>query len=136
MWASRNAGPESLPEGALMDSRLSPILGLSPHVPPSFYFPVPVLVMEWPWSRPLPAILTHGGWTIDDVVSDPRVAALVRIQWRLLKASERLARERERQNSIKEQLWWRRQGLPVACPICGKRGECSCKEARIAQRIS
>lgn len=86
--------------------------------------------VEWPWLHPLTCILRLGGWTIDEVVTRPRAAAELRVFWKLWKASERLSRERERRNEIDEASWWRSQGCPVPCPLCGAVESCVCRPAR------
>ena len=87
---------------------------------PAFFFEA------WPWSTPLPAILGFCGWTIDDVVSSPGAAAMVRTLWRAHCAARRVHRAVERDNAVQEQLWWRQQGCPVACPLCGTGAACGC----------
>ena len=49
----------------------------------------------WEWARPLQAILKFGGWTIDDVVGDPRTAASVRQLWCVWNLVQRDSAERK-----------------------------------------
>jgi hypothetical protein len=53
--------------------------------------PFPALVVRSEWERPLNAILTYLGYSIDDVVSSRRVASEVRLFWRLHAAARRQA---------------------------------------------
>jgi hypothetical protein len=46
--------------------------------------------------------------------------------FRLWETSREQKAEEERQNEIREVLWWRRQGCPVPCPLCGDEGSCAC----------
>ena len=89
--------------------------------------PIRVLLqVEWGWIRPLPTILQLGGWNIDDVVSNRRVAAQVRHLWKLRRASQSVKTGRERRNEIEEVRWYRNQGCPVPCPMCGSLDTCGC----------
>jgi hypothetical protein len=83
---------------------------------------------EWQWLRPLQAILGLTRRTIHDVVSDPRAAAEIRVLWGVYATARRLAAEREERNWVAEQLWLRRQGCPVPCPICDEIDPCGCAE--------
>ena len=88
--------------------------------------PLHALFVEWPWLHPLTAILGFTRWTIDDVVSNPRAAWEVRCLWKLFKAAQHLAQEREQEHWLSEQRWLRRHGCPVPCPECGDVQECEC----------
>jgi hypothetical protein len=57
--------------------------------------PLTLADFEWEWIHPLRAILKTSGWTIDDVVSDPRTAIEVKVHWKLFKMSQKMAAERE-----------------------------------------
>src|SRR6185369_3548373 len=95
---------------------LSSLLGLPYELPAPDFRAVPALVVESYWSHPLPHILEFGGWTIDDVCRSRRIAAEVRILWKIFKAAERQRLARERKNAVRDQLVYRKEGLPVACP--------------------
>jgi len=88
--------------------------------------PIPQVLVQWEWSHPLAAILRFGGWTIDDAVSDPRVAAMVRQLWKIYKDSKRYEDERDKKLMLRHQIRWRIEGLPVPCPVCGSREACAC----------
>jgi len=103
------------------------IFGLPPSIFPPDFHPVAALVVQWEWSNPLAVILKVGNWTIDDLISDPRVAREIRILWKAWKESVRMAMEKERRRQLEEQLWFRRQGCPVPCPFCASLQPCSCK---------
>lgn len=62
----------------------SPILGRLPQH---------LFEIEWQWLRPLRAILAFLGYSIDDVVSNPRAASEVRTLWKVYKLAQRLERE-------------------------------------------
>src|SRR5262245_30934571 len=106
---------------------LSSIFGLTPWFPPLDFRAIPALVVESYWSHPLARILECGGWTIDDVCRSRKIAAEVRILWKIFKASDRQRLERERKNAVRDRLVYRMEGLPVACPLCGRRGACDCR---------
>ena len=61
--------------------------------------PLHAFHVEWPWLRPLSAILQFSRWTIDDVVSNPRAAAEVRLFWKILQTGKRISRERQARSS-------------------------------------
>ncbi len=104
------------------------IYGLPPAIPvPSDLKPVAQIIVEWQWANPLAAILRFGGWTIDDAVEDPRVAAAVRGLWKVWKESKRHQTEREARLLLQDQLRWRREGCPVPCPFCASTGPCRCR---------
>ena len=110
-----------------MAGDLGPILGGGPASPlPIDAEPLKVLMGRWAWADPLAAILRFGGWTIDDVVSDPRAAREVRFLWRLWNEVGRRAAARERRLAVLDLERWRREGLPVPCPLCASRRPCSC----------
>ena len=89
--------------------------------------PTPIVwEMEWPWARPLPAILQVCDWDIDTLVSSREVATEVRRIWKLWKTSERLKAHEQYGHALAEKIWQRRQGCPIPCPICGASGECAC----------
>jgi hypothetical protein len=104
-----------------------------PEIPAAAPLAPASLVVEWEWSRPLSAILHSGRFTIHSVINEARPAAEVRVLWKLFKSSERLAREREARLQRGERLEWRRQGLPVICPICGSRAPCGCAVAPLSR---
>ena len=106
---------------------LSSLFGLPYELPAPDFRAIPALVVESYWSHPLPHILEFGGWTIDDVCRSRRIAAEVRILWKIFKAAERQRLERERKNEVRDQLVYRKEGLPVLCPLCGRRGACDCR---------
>lgn len=116
-------------EAALVSVSLSDYSGLF-GLPPAFTPPSPpasvVRLVEWPWIQPLAVILRISGWSIDDVVSSPKVAAEVRWLWKLWNVSQRTSRERETQNRIAEERWWRQQGLRIPCFLCGTTDGCEC----------
>ncbi len=56
--------------------------------------PLALAFFEWEWTHPLRAILKASGWTIDDVVSDPRTATEVKIHWKIYKTNLKMAAER------------------------------------------
>jgi hypothetical protein len=109
-----------------MSGRLPDFLGSTPEAPMFPQGPVPIFVMEWPWLRPLSAILSFSRWTIDDVVSSRRAAFEVRLLWKVYKLGQRLAAERERRLEQRELHWFRHQGCPVPCPDCGRVDACRC----------
>lgn len=95
--------------------------------------PVPVLVLEWSWQNPLRAILAISGFSIDQVVSSRRVAAAVRLHWRIHNMVERLRGARHRAaelqielDDLAAQIAWRRDGLPVPCVWCRSLAPCAC----------
>lgn len=97
------------------------------HGPPLMPLPtVPVYVMEWPWLRPLSAILAFARWTIDDVVSSPRAAWEVRVLWKAYKLAQKVAADRDAKLERADIFWFRRQGCPVPCPDCGIVEPCRC----------
>ena len=49
--------------------------------------PFPTLVVRSEWDRPFHAILGYLGYSIDEVVSSRRVAAEVRLFWRVYSAA-------------------------------------------------
>jgi hypothetical protein len=91
-------------------------------------------IVEWQWRRPLRAILRFAGRSIDDVVESTRAAAEVRVLWRAYRAGERLADRRAEEDRIETELWWRRMGSPVACPVCGTREACDCARKKLPHR--
>jgi hypothetical protein len=104
------------------------IYGLGPQIPPPYDLePVAQMVVRWQWANPLAAILQFGGWTIDDAVADPRVAAAVRQLWKVWKESKRHQAEREAKLLLMEQIRWRREGCPVPCPYCARIKPCACR---------
>lgn len=110
----------------------SPVFGSPPAVPlPLDGAPAAQLFARWQWANPLAAILRFGGWTIDGAVSDRRVAAAVRQLWKVFKSSQGHAGERERRILLWEQIQWRREGLPVPCPVCGATKACPCPLGRL-----
>jgi hypothetical protein len=110
-----------------MDERQGDIFGSGPVSPlPLDFEPAKQIFIQWPWADPLAAILRFGGWTIDDVVADPRIARTVRILWGVLKASKRVEEARERRQDVRLRVRWRREGLPVPCPVCASLKPCSC----------
>jgi len=51
---------------------------------------------EWEWLRPFAVILKLNGWTVDDVASNPRVAAQVRLFWKIYKMGQRQSHDRQK----------------------------------------
>jgi hypothetical protein len=109
------------------DRGISSIFGLTPSMPFPDFRAIPALLVESYWSHPLLHIFECGGWTIDDVCRSRRIAAEVRVLWKIFKAAERQRLERERKNAVREKLVYRKEGLPVACPLCGEPGACACR---------
>ena len=75
-----------------MGDPLSPfdsILGISKGPPAEDAETISILRVEWPWLRPLQAILATSGWTIHDVVNRPSVATELRYHWKIYRANER-----------------------------------------------
>lgn len=72
-----------------------PVFGGFPETEPALFGRLPehTFRIEWHWLRPLRAILDFLGYSIDEVVSDPRAAAEVRVLWDVYKLSRRLARD-------------------------------------------
>ncbi len=103
------------------------IFGLPSSIPLPDFLAIPALVVESYWSHPLGHILEVGGWTIDDICRSRRIAAEVRVLWKIFKAAERQRLERERKNAVREELVYRKEGLPLACPLCGEPGACACR---------
>ena len=104
------------------------IYGLAPSIPLPFDLkPAAQVIVQWQWANPLAAILRFGGWTIDDAVTDPRVAVAVRQLWRVWKESKRHQVEREAKLQLMEQIRWRREGYPVPCPFCARIKPCTCR---------
>src|SRR5688572_21890606 len=106
----------------MTESGLSSMFGLPAPMPVPDFRAIPALVVESHWSHPLAHILECGGWTIDDVCRSREIAAEVRILWKIFKAAERHRLERERKNAVSVELVFRKEGLPVACPLCGEAG--------------
>jgi hypothetical protein len=103
------------------------IFGLPSSIPLPDLRAIPALLVESHWSQPLAHILEVGGWTIDDICRSRRIAAEVRVLWKIFKAAERQRLDRERKNAVRERLVYRKEGLPVACPLCGEPGACACR---------
>ncbi len=78
-----------------MSSETPPIFGGVPNGESPFLGRLPghFLEIEWQWLRPLRAILAFLGYSIDEVVSNPRAAAEVRTLWKVYKLAQRLGRE-------------------------------------------
>lgn len=85
------------------------------------------MVLEWPWLRPLHAILAVQGWSLHEVINDRQKAWLVRACWKLLQESIRVSRAREEELDVLERLWAREQGAPIPCPLCQALEPCACE---------
>ena len=106
---------------------LTPIYGGPFPIPLPEIRPIAQIIVQWEWAHPLAAILKFGGWSIHDAVNDPRVAGAVLQLWKVWKLAGRDRSERERRNRLREQMAWRREGLPVPCPVCASLEPCSCR---------
>ncbi len=103
---------------------LSSFLNLAPAFPPPRE-PVPAIqTAEWPWASLLESLLHLGGWSVDEVLFDPQAARQFGLLWDLARELARRQAEGERLIEIQEIFWWRRQGCPVQCPLCGDAAEC------------
>lgn len=76
--------------------------------------PAPIVAQhEWIYAHPLKAILQIVGSDIHAVVSSRKIAAEVRILWKLAKFANRLRARREEDEQLELLDWYRQQGCPV-----------------------
>ena len=78
-----------------MSDDLQGLLGVPVPELPGDLAPGSRIFAAWEWARPLQAILKFGGWTIDDVIRDPKTAAAVRQPWSVWNLVQRDSAERK-----------------------------------------